>query len=127
MICEEIKLKIVQEVLSGRLSKEQARRIYKIKGKSSILSWMRKFAFMNPKQSFGIDPIPILQKMKDESKDIRSLKAEIKQLKAELKYSELKGRAYQIMVELAKEHYDIDLEKKYGAKQSINSKKKIEK
>lgn len=40
------------------------------------------------------------------------LKQKIKELEAKLEYVELKGRAYQIMVEIAKEQYNIDLEKK---------------
>jgi hypothetical protein len=36
--------KIVMEVLSGTLTKEQARHVYGIKSKSAILEWMRIFA-----------------------------------------------------------------------------------
>ena len=46
----------------------------------------------------------------------------IKQLEEELKLSQLKGKAYQIMVEIAKQDYGIDFEKKHGAKQSKGSK-----
>jgi hypothetical protein len=51
------------------------------------------------------------------------LKARIKQLEEELKISKLKGKAYQVMVEIAKHDYGIDLEKKSGAKQSKSSEK----
>jgi len=51
------------------------------------------------------------------------LHAEIKRLKAALAHSELKGRAYEIMLEIGREQYGIDLEKKPGAKQSKDSKK----
>ena len=48
----------------------------------------------------------------------------LKQLEEELKLSRLKGKAYEIMVNIAKEEYGLDLEKKPGAKQSRDSKKK---
>lgn len=120
---ESLKQKIVLEVLSGKLSKEQARRVYGIKSKSGILEWMRKFASIDPK-SHGIDPIPKLKTLKDDTKEILDLKSKIKNLESQLKYSDLKGRAYQIMVEIAKEQYNLDLEKKSGAKQFKDLKQK---
>ena len=121
-LSEEIKLKIVGEVLSGELTKEQARRLYNIKSKSGVLEWMRKFANVATKSS-GIDPIPILKDMSSPLEESEKLKARIKELEDELKISKLKGKAYQIMVEIAKQDYGIDLEKKSGAKQSKNSEK----
>jgi len=129
-IPEQTKRKIVKEVLSGAITKEQARRIYNLKGKSAVLSWMRKFAGLSIK-SYGIDPVPILLSERKnilekemESEENKKLKARIKELENELQFAELKGRAYQIMVEIAKKEYGLDLEKKSGAKQSVNLKKK---
>jgi len=122
---DAFKRKVVAEVLSGSITKEQARVRYGIGGNSTILDWMRKYAGFKMRTS-GLDPLPILQTMNtDESKE--ELKDKIKQLEAKLEYSELKGRAYQIMVEIAKEQYNLDLEKKSGAKQFKNSKKSDQK
>lgn len=115
---EAFKRRVVSEVLSGSITKEEARIRYGIGGKSTILDWMRKFAGVKMR-SAGVDPLPMLQAMKaEESKE--ELKDKIKQLEAKLKHAELKGRAYEIMVEIAKEQYNLDLEKKFGAKQSKN-------
>ena len=129
-IPERIKRKIVDEVLSGKLTREQAQRIYKLKGNTAVLSWMRKFAGLS-REAYWTDPVPILLKerekikeIKMESKESKMLKAKIKELEKELEFAELKSRAYQIMVELAKKEYGLDLEKKSGAKQSANLKKK---
>lgn len=119
---EDSRRKIVIEVLSGTMSKEQARQVYGIKSKSAILEWMRIFAGL-PRNA-AIDPVPLLKNMSEEKDDIRKLKARVKQLEEELKISRLKGKAYQIMVDIAKEDYGLDLEKKSGAKQSEDSKKK---
>ncbi|CAN5468193.1 hypothetical protein BH23BAC3_BH23BAC3_33500 [soil metagenome] len=41
---EEFKWKVVQDVLSGNLTKEEAHRIYSVKGNCTILYWMRAFS-----------------------------------------------------------------------------------
>jgi len=114
--------KIVNMVLSGAMSKEQARQVYGIKSKSAILEWMRDIAGL-PRKAV-VDPIPILKNMPEENDDIQKLKEQIKQLEEQLKLSQLKGKAYQIMVDIAKEDFGLDLEKKSGAKQLKDSKKK---
>jgi transposase-like protein len=122
---EAFKRKVVTEVLSGTITKEDARIRYGIGGNSMILDWMRKYAGFKMRTA-GLDPLPILQIMNtDESTE--ELKEKIKQLESKLEYVELKSRAYQIMVEIAKEQYNLDLEKKSGAKQSKNSKKNNQK
>jgi transposase-like protein len=123
---ENFKQRVVQEVLNGEITKEEARRRYNIGGKSTVLKWMRTMSGIKANE-FGTNPIPILQSMGQDKEEASRLKAEIKRLKAALEHSELKGRAYQIMVEIAKEKYGIDLEKKPGAKQSKNSKRKSRK
>lgn len=119
---EDSRRKIVSEVLSGTMSKERARQIYGIKSKSAILEWMRIFAGLS--RNADINPIPLLKNMAGGKEEVTELKAQIKQLEEELKLSRLKGKAYQIMVELAKQDFGLDLEKKSGARQSQNSKKK---
>lgn len=122
------KEQVVLEVLSGKITKEEARSRYKIAGKSTVLKWMRIMAGLKASAS-GTDPIPILRTMGNKGKkvpnsvELEKLQAEIKRLEAALEYAQLNGRAYQIMVEFARERYNIDLEKKSGAKQSKDSKK----
>ncbi len=120
-LSEESKRRIVLEVISGKYTKEQARQLYGIKSKSGILEWMRIFAG-KPGKAHGLDPIPILKDVNNSSENTAKLKAQITQLEEELKLSNLKGKAYQIMVDIAKEDYNLDLEKKSGAKQSRDSK-----
>ena len=80
---------------------------------------------------YGIDPIPVLlneRKIKlekeMESEEEKLLKARIKELEKELQFRELKNRAYEIMIEIAKKDYGIDLEKEPVAKDLANLKKK---
>lgn len=110
------KRQVVLEVLSGSLTKDGARARYEIGGKSTVLDWMRVYAGYKMKQT-GIDPLPNLHAMQLDNEKAR-LEEEIKRLQSELDLAKLKGRAYQIMVEIAKEQYNLDLEKKLGAKPS---------
>lgn len=116
-IPETLKHKIILEVLTGSLSKEEARRVYNLKGKSGILAWMRKFGLAEPTPKFKI--------LKNVSKQEKVLREKVEELEKLLKFQKLKSRAYQIMVEVAKEDYNLDLVKKLGAKQSKELKKKI--
>ncbi|MCF6352156.1 MAG: hypothetical protein L3J06_04005, partial [Cyclobacteriaceae bacterium] len=86
-LSEQSKRRIVSEVLSGKYTKEQARRLYGIKSKSGILEWMRIFAGESGK-SYGLDPSPILKDMSSGSEDIAKLIARITQLEEELKLSD---------------------------------------
>ena len=119
---EVFKRKVVIEVLSGSMTKEEARTRYdRIGGNSIILDWMHKYERFKMRTA-GLHALPILQTMNtDESKE--KLKEKIKQLESKLEYAGLKSRAYQIMVDIAKEQYNLDFEKKFGTKQSKNSKK----
>jgi len=122
---DSFKRQVVLEVLSGKITKEEARRRYAIGGKSTELGWMRQYAGMSSK-SFNYDPLPILRDMK-EDRTKSELKKKIKELEAKLEYAELKGSAYQIMVEIAKDQYNLDLEKKRGAKPFKNLKRSDQK
>jgi transposase-like protein len=118
---DSFKREVVLEVLSGSITKEEARLRYNIGGKTTILDWMRVYAGVKMKTS-GVNPIPLLKDMR-KNNDKLELEKKVRDIEAKLEHAELKGRAYQIMVEIAKEKYGLDLEKKHGAKQSKNSKK----
>ena len=119
------KRQVVQEVLSGQISKEGARKRYGIGGNTTILDWMRVYAGFKTKET-GTNLLLNLQAMQIDNEKAR-LEEEIKRLQSELDLAKLKGRAYQIMVEIAKEQYGVDLEKKSGAKPSKPSKKNSQK
>ena len=59
----------------------------------------------------------------EEQKQYDALKQEHEALKKELEFAQMKARAMEIMMDLAKEEYGIDLRKNSGAKQQAKSKK----
>lgn len=104
----EFKIKIVEEVLAGQITKEECRRRYGIKGKSTVLKWIRKFA--------RDGQVPTMNKGSNE--EIEALRKRLELLKKELAYERLKSEAYLEMIKIAEDDLKIPIRKKSGAKQS---------
>ena len=103
------KRKVVNEVLSGEICKEEARRKYGIGGNSTISKWIRKLEGSKPRNLFMSDK---------KEKTVEQLKLEIEQLKHQLEYEKLKSKAFDTMIDIAEEEFKIAIRKKPGAKQS---------
>lgn len=111
---KEFKLKVIEEVLRGEITKEEARRKYGIGGKSGVLNWMRKF------EVSGFKKIPdCFERMKEEnSNDSAALKQRIRQLERALEDAQLKAEGYSRMIDIAERELKISIRKKSSAKQS---------
>lgn len=121
---EEFKWKVVQEVISGKYNKEEARRIYNIKSNCAILYWMRKFSGDNDYRTSGS---PVSRKIElSHMKELTQKDKRIKELEESLKREQLRADLWQKMIEIAEEQLDLDIRKKYGAKPFIPSKSKKE-
>ena len=103
---ETFKRQVIAEVLSGRLSKEQARKQYQIRGKSLIINWIRKFDL----------PTPIY--MSEPLLNEKELQTKIKRLERELEDAQLKAEAYSKMIDIAERELKISIRKKSNTKQS---------
>ncbi|MEI6124845.1 MAG: hypothetical protein WCQ95_14610, partial [Bacteroidota bacterium] len=98
-----------KEVLSGHISKEEARIHYGIKGNSSILNWIRKFDISNNYE--------MKKKRTPQPKETAQFEAENKRLRAELELERLRVLSLNVMIDLAEEQFKIPIRKKSGAKQ----------
>jgi transposase-like protein len=107
---ESFKIKVVKEVESGVITKEQARRRYGIKGKSAVLNWCRKYGRY---EHLGMSRLRFTTGG-DESEELRELRAEKAALEAELKASKLKVASLEVLIEVADQMYSTDLKKKLG-------------
>jgi transposase-like protein len=119
---EEFKWKVVKDVLSEKMTKEEARRIYNIRGKSAILYWMRRFSG-NDFYINGTIPARTnleISNMKEQSKKDK----QIQELKEELKRERHRADLWQEIIRIADKQLNIDIVKKFGAKQSTPSKNK---
>lgn len=109
---EVFKRSVVAEVLSGKISKEEAKNKYGIAGNSAILNWIRKFA---PTKGWQMK---MTSKAKMEDSERQNLEAENKRLHAELEMERLRTLALNVMIDIAEEQFKIPIRKKSGAKQS---------
>ena len=105
---ESLKRAIVVEVQSGLINKEQARKKYGIKGKSSILNWIRKF------EGSDTDSID----MDYNKSDKRDLIKRIKELERQLEDEQIRSFGYSKMIDIAEEQLKISIRKKPDTKQS---------
>jgi transposase len=108
---EAFKKAVIQEVLSGRLSKEQAKIKYKIAGNSAILNWIRNF------DASKSDQMKKTKSSKLEEVKQQELEVENKRLREELDLERLRTLSLNVMIDIAEEHFKVPIRKKSGAKQ----------
>ncbi len=107
---DEFKKSVIKEVLSGQICKDEARRRYGIKGKSTVLNWIRNF---DTSQTNGMK-----KKLPPIKRETAELEAENKRLRDELELERLRTLALNVMIDLAEEQFKVPIRKKAGAKQS---------
>ena len=117
---EAFKRKIVNEVLSGKLNKHQASKIYGIKGNATILYWIRQSQGLKGFEK-GAKTIGNFAEMKQDLHD-KKLEGENKELRELLRVAELRADLWQHPIEIAGKKFNIAIVKKYGAQQSTPSK-----
>ncbi len=110
---ESFKIKVVKEVESGIMTKEQARRKYGIRGKSAVLNWCRKYGRY---EHLGMKDRIRFKTRKDESEELKQLRADKAALEAQLQVSELKVASLEALIEVADQMYSTNLKKKLGLK-----------
>jgi transposase-like protein len=110
---EEFKWRVVQEVLTGKLTKETARVAYGIKSNCAILYWMRKYS--GTADYRHTHSLANNFSTMHSNKEQYELKERIKRLEEELRRANLRADLWQKMIEVAEEQLKIDIKKKYGA------------
>lgn len=120
---EEMKLKVIEQVLSGEISMCEASRRYKIAGNCTVSRWISKFMSQN-NSNVNQEPPDMVRKLsenEDPQGEIARLRAKIKQLEDQLEYEKLRSEAYETMIQIAEKEFKLPIKKKFGAKQSRNS------
>lgn len=103
------KLAVVAQVEKGDMTYKQAQEHYGIQGRSTVLVWLRKHGKLDWSKPIEHSPM---------SKSKETPAQKIKRLEKALANAEMKNMIYGDMVELLKDDYGIDLEKKYLAERS---------
>ena len=109
------KLAVVAQVEKGEMTYKQAQAHYGIQGRSTVLVWLRKHGKLDWSKPIEHSPM---------SKSKETPAQKIKRLEKALANAEMKNMIYGDMVELLKDEYGIDLEKKYLAEHSGSPKSK---
>lgn len=121
---ESFKWEVVQDVLEGKYTKEEARRIHGIKSKCAVLYWMRKFSGSKNYRQPSEFEVGSSTMQKRASEKIKLSKTE--ELEEELYREKQRAELWKKMVEVAEEELGIDIKKKFGSKQLLELKKKAE-
>jgi len=104
------KLKVISEIESGKYSIAEARRIYDIKGVSTIRYWIKRYG-----KHHLLNTIIRVQ-MKDEKDKVKELQDQIKALERTLAQSQVENLCLKSLVEVIDEKYGIDSKKNFGSK-----------
>ena len=92
-----------------------------LKSNCAILYWMRKYSDKEDYRHTHSSTNDLPQMYN--SKEQQALKERIKQLEEELRRANLRADLWQKMIEVAEQHLQIDIKKKYGAQPSNHSDK----
>ena len=117
---ESFKQSVVDQVNSGLISKEEARRRYGIKAKSGILRWQRNYQkYGRCSLNLSVDLLLLKPKQPSPTSPSSSeaaLLARIKQLERQLEDEQLRSEAYNRMIDLAERNLNIPIRKKSNTK-----------
>lgn len=113
---EEDRMQLVAQILRGERTAEDIRRSYGIVSINSVYSWIGKYVSQG--KSLSLEE-QTEEDMAKKSKDvqIRELKAQLKQARKEAELEKLRAHAYDTMINLAEETFNIPIRKKSGTKQ----------
>ena len=104
------KLKVVNEIESGKYTIGEARRIYDIKGSHTIQYWIKQLG-----KNHLLSKVVRIQ-MKDEKDKIKELTNQVKVLQRALTQVQVDNICWKSLVEVIDEKYHIDSKKNFGAK-----------
>lgn len=118
------KLQVVQQVERGELSVTAAQRTYGIQGRSTVVSWLRKYGnFDWEHQTPSRMPKTPEQKIMELEAKVKLLEKQKALLEKQVHVSDSKAIIFDMMIELAEKEYKIDIRKNSSPGQSSTSEK----
>ena len=100
---ESVKVGIVEEIESGRLSQMQAAKAYGV-SRTSIQKWLKQYGILREKTQ-------VIKIVMDDQK------AKIQELQSALSEAHMELRVYKKLIEVAKRDHGFDIKKKLGEEQ----------
>lgn len=108
---DDFKMMVVQEALSGTISKRGICRKYSLSDLSLLRSWIRIFA------PDSLIKEPIMTDKDEQQKEIERLKRLLAQRELELKREKMRADFLDEMIDVAEDMFQIPVRKKAGTKQ----------
>lgn len=110
---DSFKLGVIQRVVNGEFTKEQARLYYGISGNSAILNWMRKFGYTTDSPT-----LPPMKNTPDKgaSDDPEELKKQLRHTQKLLEREQLRSEFYQMLIDIAERELGVSIRKKSATK-----------
>jgi transposase-like protein len=98
--------KIIREIVSGRSTISEVQLKYQIDCRDTVTGWIRKYK--KAEQDVSQDAKTTAVPEKDH---------QLREMQKELEMARLKIRALEIVVDIASDQFNVDIRKKFGAKQ----------
>jgi transposase-like protein len=114
LFSEEFKKSCVKEYESGHYTVSELGRLYNIRV-NMIYRWIYKYSVYNKKK------VRIVEMEESSTKKVKDLQDRIKELERIVGQKQLNIDYLEKMIELAKEHFDIDIKKNFNTPQSNGS------
>ena len=115
---DEDRIAIVAEYVSGHVPASQIVEKYHLSNRQILFNWMDKF--VNEKELVSLpdetNPSDPMAKKSPEDR-VKELEAENKQLQKALELEKLRSKAYDTMIDVAEETFNLPIRKKPGTKQ----------
>ena len=111
---QELKLKVVKDIESGKATIAQACREFSVSG-ASVYNWLNKYS------KFHKHGASIVVELKSEAYRSKELEKKVKDLEAALGRKQLEVEFLNKLIELASEDLGIDIKKKHHTQQSTGS------
>ena len=113
---EQDRVNAVLDILKGVTTAEEVKKKYDITSINSVYTWIGKY--VSQEKSLSLQE-QTDEDMANKSKDdqIRELKAQLRQARKEAELEKLRAHAYDTMISLAEETFNIPIRKKSGTKQ----------
>lgn len=119
---EEDKIAIVSEYVLGHVPASQIIEKYHIGSRQVLFNWVDRY--VNEKELVSLldetNPSDSMAKKSPEDR-VKALEAENKQLQKALELEKLRSKAYDTMIDVAEETFNIPIRKKSGTKQPAES------
>lgn len=114
---DEDRMSIVSDYIQGLMSSKEIVQKYGLSSRQVLLSWVDKFA--RDEDLVSLPPKQISDDMANLSLEerLKELEAENKRLQTALELEKLRSKAYNTMIDVAEQTFNIPVRKKSGTKQ----------